>query len=80
MTEWRIQGSRVYGDGKSYNCHNKVTAQDLHHTLTQYEQVKQSIRETEQKFDNITRKLIQIQMSLKILDQEIQTLKELVTE
>ena len=80
MTEWKIQGSGVYGKGQSYNCHNKVTAEQLLNTLNNYETTKQSIRETEQKFDNITRKLIQIQMSLKILDQEINTLKQLVTE
>ena len=80
MTEWRIQGSRVYGDGKSYNCHNKVTAQDLLNTLTQYEQVQQQVHETSQKYDKITKQLIQIQMSLRILEEEIQTLKEMVTE
>ena len=37
--EWQITGSRVYskGAGKSYNCTNKVTAQDLYNTLTTYE-------------------------------------------
>ena len=82
MTEWKIQGSRVYsnGEGKSYNCHNQITAKELHHTLTTYEQVKQQVHETSQKYDKITKQLIQIQMSLRILDQEIQTLKELVTE
>ena len=80
MTEWKIQGSRVYGNGQSYNCHNQITAKELHHTLTTYEQVKQQVHETSQKYDKITKQLIQIQMSLKILDQEITNLKELVTE
>lgn len=82
MTEWKIQGSRVYtnGEGKSYNCHNKITAQDLLNTLTQYEQVQQQVHETSQKYDKITKQLIQIQMSLRILEEEIQTLKEMVTE
>lgn len=82
MTQWQIQGSRVYsnGEGKSYNCHNRITATELYNTLTTYEQVKQQVHETEQRFDQITKQLIQIQMSIRILDQEITNLKQLVTE
>ena len=42
--KWGITGSRVYsnGEGKSYNCTNKITAQDLYHTLTEYEKTVQT--------------------------------------
>jgi len=82
MTKWKIQGSRVYsnGEGKSYNCHNLITAKELHHTLTTYENTIQLLQETDKKYDKITKQLIQIEMTTKILEHEIQTLKQMVTE
>ena len=82
MTKWKIQGSRVYsnGEGKSYNCHNQITAKELHHTLTTYENTIQLLQETDKKYDKITKQLIQIEMTTKILEHEIQTLKQMVTE
>jgi hypothetical protein len=80
MTEWKIQGSRVYGNGQSYNCPNKVTAQQLHNTLTTYHQATTLNKNIETKYDQITKQLIQIEMSMKILESEIKTLTELVKQ
>ena len=77
MTEWKIQGSRVYskGEGKSYNCTNKITANDLYNTLTTYETTHTLNKNIEQQYDRITKQIIQIQLSLGILTEEIQKLK-----
>ena len=77
MTEWLIQGSRVYskGEGKSYNCTNKITANDLYNTLTTYETTHTLNKNIEQQYDKITKQIIQIQLSLGILTEEIQKLK-----
>ena len=76
--KWNITGSRVYsnGEGKSYNCTNKITAQDLYHTLTTYEQSIQLSESTDTKLDNITKQVIQIQMTLNILQHDLDKLKE----
>ena len=76
--KWNITGSRVYsnGEGKSYNCTNKITAQDLYHTLTEYEKTVQLTESTDTKLDNITKQVIQIQMTLNILQHDLDKLKE----
>lgn len=77
-TEWQIQGTRVYttGKGKSFNCINKITANQLYHILTTYEKEKH----TEKNYDKIIKQLTQIQMTLKILEHEIQELKEVINK
>ena len=76
--KWKIQGSRVYGKGHSYNCHNRVTAEQLYHTLTQYEKDDQTYQGINKQYDNITKQIIQLQLSVKILEHEINTLQEVV--
>ncbi len=44
MIEWKRQVSRVYADGQSYNCSNKVTAKTLQNTLNTYEKRIQSLK------------------------------------
>jgi len=78
MTEWQIQGSRVYGNGQSYTCTNRITAEQLQHTLNQYEKTVNLHRNLDQQFDNITRQLIQTNLSLNILKDDMEKLtKEL---
>ena len=78
MSKWQIQGSRVYGNGQSYNCTNKVTAEQLQTTLNQYEKTVNLHRNLNQQFDNITRQLIQTNLSLNILKDDMEKLtKEL---
>lgn len=76
--EWKIQGSRVYGKGHSYNCHNRVTAEQLYNTLTQYEKDYQTYKGINKQYDHITKQIIQLQLSVKILEHEINTLQEVV--
>lgn len=76
MTEWKIQGSRVYGQGKSYNCTNKITAKDLHHTLTTYEQTIQTNHTTDKKLDEIEKQVIALQMDLSNVQDTVNKIKE----
>ena len=76
MTEWKIQGSRVYGKGHSYNCTNKITAQQLYSTLNEYEKTITLHKNTEQKLDNITKGIIAIQMDLSNVQDTVNTLKK----
>jgi len=78
MSKWKIQGSRVYGNGQSYNCTNKVTAEQLHNTLNNYEKTVNLQSNIDKQFDNITRQLIQTNLSLNILKDDMERLtKEL---
>ena len=74
MSKWKIQGSRVYGNGQSYNCTNKITAEQLHNTLTTYEKTVQLNKNIEEQFDKITKQIIQVNMTLQILNEEVKTL------
>ena len=68
-SKWNIQGSRVYGNGRSYNCTNKVTAIDLCNLLNGYE--------NEIQLNNtIGKDLKIIIMDLKILKHDIKKVME----
>lgn len=78
MIEWKIQGSRVYGNGNSYNCTNKATAESLLNTLNTYEKTSRLNKNIDKQFDKITRQLIQTNHSLNILKDDMERLtKEL---
>ena len=74
MNKWSIQGSRVYGNGQSYNCINKVTAESLLNTLNTYEKTSRLNKNIEQQFDKITKQIIQVNMTLQILNDEVKQL------
>ena len=78
--KWNITGSRVYsnGEGKSYNCTNKITAQDLYHTLTEYEKAITLTETTSTQLTKIDKQLIQINMTLNILKHEVDKLGEMI--
>lgn len=78
MTEWQIQGSRVYskGEGKSYNCTNKVTANDLYNTLTQYEKDLTKAETTTQNLKTIHKQVIALQMDLTQVQNDLNKIKE----
>lgn len=78
MSEWKITDNRVHGNGQSYPCTNRITAEQLHQTLTTYENTLQQHHETEQKLDKIQKILIQLQLTNGILTEELQTLKEVI--
>lgn len=68
-TLYRIQGSRVFGQGMSINCTNKVTAEQLCNKLNQYEQ-------TIHLNNTIGKDLKVIIMDLKVLKHDIKKVME----
>jgi hypothetical protein len=81
MNEWKIQGSRVYGNGQSYNCTNKVTAQQLHNTLTNYQTritEQDSEIQTTTNLHKIRQQLIALQMDITQIQNDLDKIKELI--
>ena len=76
--KWNINNSRVYGDGKSFNCTNKITAEQLYNTLNTYENTIQLNTNIEKQFDNITKQIIQVKLSIGLLQEDITRLKEIM--
>ena len=77
-TTYKVNNSRVYGAGWSYNLTNQKDAIKLCETLNQYEKTVQLHRNLDKQFDNITRQLIQTNLSLNILKDDMERLtKEL---
>ena len=73
---YQVQGSRVYGNGESYNVTNRITAENLCKTLNCYEKTSKEYKEITEKLDKLNKQVIQIQLSLGILTDDINTLKE----
>lgn len=73
---YKIEGSRVYGQGQSYNCTNRITAEQLCQTLNQYYNTQEII----QQYDKINKQLIQINLTLGILTEELHTLNKMVKQ
>lgn len=73
---YKIEGSRVYGQGQSYNCTNRITAEQLCNTLNQYYNTQEII----QQYDKINKQLIQINLTLGILTEELHTLNKMVKQ
>jgi len=78
MKPYKIQGPRVYGNGQSYNCTNIVTAQTLQKTLNNLVEYKNTSIQIEQKLDEITKQIIQLKLSINILGDEVEHLKEVL--
>lgn len=77
---YQVQGSRVYGQGESYNVTNRVTAEQLANTLNQYEKTVRLNNNIDQQYDRIQKQLIQVNMTLNILNTEIKTLTSGINE
>lgn len=80
MTKWKIKGSRVYGNGKSYNCTNKITAEQLYCTLTQYEKTIQLTQNPETKLNNITKSITTLQTDLSNVQDTLNKIKKELTQ
>ena len=83
VNPYQIQGSRVYGQGMSINCTNKITALQLQSTLNQYEttiqhykQTQQQYTEIETKLDRIQKTIIQLQLTAGIMNEELKKLHQ----
>ena len=71
-------GSRVYGNGQSYNCTNNVTATELCNTLNKLSDTIELYTNTTAQLEKISKQCVQIQMSVKILEDEVNKLSEMV--
>ena len=71
MTKWKINGARVYGNGLSINCPNKITAISLFTTLTNYETTINSLQQQLQ----LEKHFQLIIMDLKVLKEDVEQLK-----
>jgi hypothetical protein len=67
MTQWKLTGTRVHGDGKSYNCINIVTAKELQCILNGYGTKiteQQAEIQTHTNLTKMRQQLIALQMDL----------------
>jgi len=77
--KWQIKHTRVYGNGYSFNCTNKITAEQLHKTLTNYETEIHNLNKqnkTNKNIKSIDKQLKQVLTDLTILQQDIDILKD----
>lgn len=75
---YKISGSRVYGEGKSYNLTNRVTAIQLYEQLNTLTNIKNTSTNIDTKLDQITKQIIQMKLSINTLQAEIEHLQELM--
>ena len=75
---YKVQGSSVYGNGARYNVTNNITATELCNTLNNLTQTIELYENNTAQFDKITKQIVQIQMTLQILESEITNLSEMV--
>lgn len=73
---YKVQGSRVYGQGKSYNCTNKVTATELCTKLNELEKCKTEHTETEKTLNKITKDIHRLNITISTLHNEIQQIRK----
>lgn len=74
MRKYKVKVSRVYGNGYSYNLTNQHDAERLCQTLNELENAVQLHKNIEEQFDKITKQIIQVNMTLQILNEEVKTL------
>ena len=73
-TTYKVNNSRVYGAGWSYNLTNQKDAIKLCETLNHYETTVNLQSNIDKQFDKITKELIQVKMTLNILNEEVNQL------
>ena len=59
----------------SYTFNNRKTAEELNTHLNNYEKISKTSKETEKTLDRVTKGVIQLQMSLSILQNDLDKLK-----
>jgi hypothetical protein len=78
MTEpYSIKGSLVkdHIHKRSYNMTSRIDAENLYHTLTTYHKTQTLNKNIEKQYDQITKQIIQLKLSISILTEEVQTLE-----
>ena len=73
---YTINGTRVKGEGWSYNLTNQKDAIKLCETLNHYQKTHQLNTQIEKQYDTITKQLIQIKLSIGTLTEEVQRLEK----
>ena len=78
MTEpYTIKGSLVkdHIHHKSYNMTSRIDAENLYNTLNTYHRTTTLNQNIEKQYDQITKQIIQLKLSISILTEEVQTLE-----
>jgi hypothetical protein len=78
MTEpYTIKGSLVkdHIHKRSYNMTSRIDAENLYNTLTTYHKTQTLNQNIEKQYDQITKQIIQLKLSISILTEEVQTLE-----
>jgi len=74
--KWSVKGTMVKGDGHSFNCINKITANELCTILNDYERTSVQFKTIDSKLDKVQKGIISLQMSVSIISDELQKLHE----
>ena len=74
---YTIKGSLVkdHIHQRSYNMTSKIDAENLYNTLTTYHKTQTLNQNIEKQYDQITKQIIQLKLSISILTEEVQTLE-----
>ena len=72
--EYKIQGSRVYGDGHSFQCTNRVTATELCTKLNELEHYKNEYTKITEKLDKLTRDVMRLNITVSTVHEELKTI------
>ena len=77
---YKQKGSSVHGNGKRYNLTNVASAIDLCNTLNNLTGTLELYKNTTKQLEKISKQTTQIQMSIKILESEVNKLQEMITD
>lgn len=73
---YKVQGSRVYGNGWSYNLTNTKDAERLCNTLNTLTTTLTLNKNTEKQYDKLTKQIIALQMDLSNVQDTVNKIKE----
>lgn len=74
-----IQKNKIYLVKSTYgtfNFNNRKSAEQLNETLTNYEIIAKQYKATEQTLDRVQKRIIQLQMSLKLAQEDLDKIKK----
>ena len=83
MTEpYTIKGSLVkdHIHQRSYNMTSRIDAENLYNTLTTYHRTTTLNQNIEKQYDQITKQIIQLKLSINILSDEIKQLENNINQ
>ena len=75
---YKIKGTRVQGQGYSYNLISKIDAEKLCTTLNHLTEYKNTSQNIENKLDTITKQIIQLKLTINTLHEEVNYIKEVM--